>query len=162
LEAREGYVAGLVLTHHALGAAFDLVFRKNEAMVGGLPWNSLVFMEFEDGGGVFELALLVAEAFVLDVAELIESLLELAREAGAVQSEVGQKAMGVDDVEGGGLGAGGRGLGAFEHVNLEEWDAIYAPGSVGELLDQLGFGCGGGLVFVGELAAVAQVCGRVL
>ena len=54
-------------------------------MIGRLPGNAFVFMEFEDGSGVGELAALVAEAFVLDVAELIECLLELAREAGAVQ-----------------------------------------------------------------------------
>jgi len=162
LEACEGYVAGLVLTHHALGATLDLVFCKNEAMVGGVPGNSFVFMEFEDGGGVFELAVLIAEALVLDVAELIERLLELARETGAVQSEICQKAMGVDDVEGGGLGAGGWGLGARKDVGFQERDAIYAPGCVGELLDQLGFGCGGGFVFVDELAAEALVCGRVL
>ena len=58
--------------------------------------------------------------------------------------------------------AGGWGLSAREDVGFQERDAIYAPGCVGELLDQLGFGCGSGLVFVGELAAVALVGGRVL
>jgi hypothetical protein len=29
MEASIGYLARLVLTHHALGAAFDLVFCKN-------------------------------------------------------------------------------------------------------------------------------------
>src|ERR1039457_3587786 len=100
-------------------------------MIGGLPRNSLVFMEFEDGGGVFELAALVLAALELDIA-------------------------------GGGLGAGGWGLSAREDIGFQERDPIYAPGCVGELLDQLGFGCGGGLVFVDELAAVALVCGRVL
>jgi hypothetical protein len=69
--------------------------------------------------------------------------------------------MGVDNVEGWGLGARGWGLDAFEHVGFEEWDAVNAPGRVGELLSQLGFGWGGGLVFVHELAEVALVCGRV-
>jgi hypothetical protein len=63
-------------------------------------------MKFEDGGGVFELAALVLTAVELDIAELIERLLELAGEAGAVQSEAGEEPVGVDDVEGGGLGAG--------------------------------------------------------
>src|ERR1017187_5430287 len=131
-------------------------------MIGGLPRNSFVFVKFEDGGGVFELAALVLGAVELDIAELIERLLELAGEAGAVQSEAGEEPVGVDDVEGGGLGAGGWGLSAREDIGFQERDPIYAPGCVGELLDQLGFGCGGGLVFVDELAAVALVCGRVL
>jgi hypothetical protein len=119
-------------------------------------------MEFEDGGGVFELAALVLAAVELDIAELIERLLELASEAGAIQCEAGEESMGVDDVEGAGLGAGGWGLSAREDIGFQERDPIYAPGRVGELLDQLGFGCGGGFVFVDELAAVALVCGRVL
>ncbi len=59
-------------------------------MVGGLPGKAFVFMEFEDGGGVPELAALVLAALELDVAELVEGLLELAREAGAVEAEAGE------------------------------------------------------------------------
>jgi hypothetical protein len=46
-----------------------------------------LFVEFEEGGGVFELAALVVAAVGLDAAEVLESFLELAREA----------AVGVDD-----------------------------------------------------------------
>ena len=59
-------------------------------MVGGLPRNAFVFMEFEDGGGVPELAALVLAAFELNVAKLVEGLLKLAREAGAVEAQSGQ------------------------------------------------------------------------
>src|ERR1035438_2054166 len=107
-------------------------------MVGRLPGNSFVFMEFEDGGCVFELAALVLAALELDIAELIERLLELAGEAGAIQCEAGEEPMGVDDVEiNGGLLCWRVG-GALEHVGFEERDAIEAPGCVGELLDPLG------------------------
>jgi hypothetical protein len=51
VEAHVFYVARLVQAHQALSESFDLVFRKNEAMVGGLPGNSFVFVEFEEGGG---------------------------------------------------------------------------------------------------------------
>ena len=49
-----------------------------------------MFMEFEDGGGVPELAALVLAAFELNVAKLVEGLLKLAREAGAVEAQSGQ------------------------------------------------------------------------
>ena len=69
-------------------------------MVGGLPGDSFVFMEFEEGGGVVELAALAVAAVGLDVAEGGERFLELAGEAVALEVEVGEEAMGVDDVEG--------------------------------------------------------------
>jgi hypothetical protein len=119
-------------------------------------------MEFEDGGGIFELAALVMAAVELDIAELIERLLELAGEAGAIQCEAGEEPVGVHDIEiNCGLLCWWVG-GALEHVGFEERDAIDAPGCVGELLDQLGFGWGRGLIFIHELAAVLLVCGRVL
>jgi hypothetical protein len=119
-------------------------------------------MEFEDGGGIFELAALVMAAVELDIAELIERLLELASEAGAIQCEAGEEPMGVHDIEiNGGLLCWRVG-GALEHVGFEERDAIEAPGCVGELLDHLGFGWGCGLILIHELAAVLLVCGRVL
>ena len=46
-------------------------------MIGGLPRNSLVLMEFEDCGGVFELAPFMLAALELDFAELLDGLLEL-------------------------------------------------------------------------------------
>ena len=44
-----------------------------------------MFVEFEEGGGVFELAALALAAVGLDVAEVLESLLELAGEAVALE-----------------------------------------------------------------------------
>jgi hypothetical protein len=119
-------------------------------MIGGFPGNSFVFIEFEDGSGVFELGAFVEEALILEIAEFVEGFLELAREAGAVQAEAGEDAMCVDDVE-------SFGLGAAQDVGLEERNAIEAPGCVGQILDQLGFGGVGGLVFFDELAAVELV-----
>ena len=58
-------------------------------MVAGLPRNAFVFMEFEDGGGIPELAALVPAASELNVAKLVEGLLKLPREAGAVEAEAG-------------------------------------------------------------------------
>ena len=87
-------------------------------MVGGFPGNAFVFIEFVDGGGVFELLVLAIEAFELDVAELVERFLELSCEAGAVQAEAREEAVGVDDVEGRGLGAGGWGLSSIEQVGF--------------------------------------------
>ncbi|MBZ5611905.1 MAG: hypothetical protein LAP38_26895, partial [Acidobacteriia bacterium] len=68
-------------------------------MIGGVEGNSFVFVEFEEGGGVFEVAALALMAVGLDVAELVEGFLELAGEALALDGEVAQQAMGVDDVE---------------------------------------------------------------
>jgi hypothetical protein len=45
----------------------------------GDPGNSFVFVEFEEGGGVFEVAALALGAVGLDVAERVPGLLELAR-----------------------------------------------------------------------------------
>ncbi|HEV8043012.1 MAG TPA: hypothetical protein VGP62_29305 [Bryobacteraceae bacterium] len=114
-------------------------------------------MEFKDGGGVFELVPFAHLAFMLEVAELLERFLELAREAGAMEAEAGEEAMGVDDVESGGLGAGGWGLGAVEDICFEERDAIEAPRGVGQFFYQLGFSCICGLVFIYELAAVVFI-----
>ena len=61
-----------------LGEAFDILFRKNEAMIGGLPENSFVFVEFEEGGGVVEIAALALGAVGLNLTEGVEALLELA------------------------------------------------------------------------------------
>lgn len=83
----------------------------------------------------------------LDFTELLERFLELAGEARAVESESGKQAMGVDDVERRGLGAGGWGLSAGEEVGFQKWDTAESPGGVGEFLDEMSFGGGGGTVW---------------
>ncbi len=153
VEAGAADVLRLDLTHQSPGVALDLVFRKNKAIVGGIPWNSFVLMEFEDVGGVAEVAALLVAPVVLDLAELVECFLELAGEAGAVESEHGE---GLD----GGLRVGER-VGVREDPGFDEWDAVEAPGGIGEFLDELGFGGVGGLIFVAELAAVSLECGGV-
>ena len=154
-------VAGFIEMPEALREALYMVSRKNEAMVGRLPGSSFVLVKFEEGGGVFEVAALVLGAIGLDIAERFQAFLELAGETLALDAEVGEKAMGVDDVKvDGGLLGGGIG-GAGEQVGFEERDAVEAPGGVGEFLDELGFGGSGGLVFVEEAAAMCVVGGSV-
>ena len=57
-----------------------------------------MFVEFEEGGGVFEIAALALGAVGLDLAELVEALLELPGKALALDAEVGDAA-GVDDID---------------------------------------------------------------
>jgi hypothetical protein len=150
-------VARFVEMLEALGEAFDMVFRKNEAMIGRLPGNSFVFVEFEKGGGIFKVAAL------------------------ALDAEVGDEAVGIDDIK---IDTGlivGRIGGAGEHFSLQERDAVETPGGVGDLLDEqrllrdsrkteggasklladltvraapFALGGSGGLVFVEEAAAM--------
>jgi hypothetical protein len=119
-------------------------------MLGGLEGNSFVFVEFEEGGGVFEVAALALGAVRLDFAEQAEGLLELAREALRVQAEGGEER---DQ----GLGAGV----LREQVGFQQRDAVEAPGSVDELLDELGFGGGGRLVLDEEAASMVFKGGAV-
>jgi hypothetical protein len=154
-EAYTGDVAGVVLTHQLLGVAFHLVFCKNEAMIGGLPGKPFMFMEFEERGGVFQVATLAFPAFGLDLAQLFERFLELTRQAMPMDAQVAEEAMGVDDVEIDGGLVIGRISGAGQQVGLEERDAVDAPGGVGQFADELGFGGSGGLVFVAKLAVMS-------
>jgi hypothetical protein len=121
-------------------------------MIGGLPGNSFVFVEFQEGSGVFEVATLALGAVGLDLADGVQGFLELAGEPRVVQAEGGEGAVGVDDVE----------VGAVEESGFEQRDAVEAPGGVGELLGELSFGGSGGLILVEELAAVLLVGGGVL
>ncbi len=57
-----------------------------------------------------------------------------------------------------GLVGGGKG----QEVGFEGGDSVQAPGGVGEGLDQMGFGCAFGMVFVGEGLVVALVGSEVL
>jgi len=130
-------------------------------MVGGLPWKTFVFIEFEDGGGILEFSALALEAVGLNLAKLVEGFLELAGEPMALQVEVCDEAMGVDDVEVDTRLLIGRVGGAGEQVGLEQRDAIEAPGGVDQFLDELGFGRSCRLVFVHELAALRFVGGWI-
>ena len=78
-------MAGLILTHQAFRVLLDALLRKNEAMVGRLPGNAFVFMEFQEVGGIAEVATFLSAAFGLEVAELAEGVLELAGEASGVE-----------------------------------------------------------------------------
>jgi hypothetical protein len=73
-----------------------LVSRRSDRHKGA----SRVFVH---GGSVAKVATLTLEALGL---ELVKGFLELAGEALAVESERGEQAVGVDDVESGGLGLG--------------------------------------------------------
>src|ERR1700689_2270265 len=101
-------------------------------MLGGLPRNSFVFVEFEDGGGVLEVATLALGAVSLDFTERVKAFLELAGEALVVQAEGGEGAVGVDDVEVNPGLFGGRVGGAVEEGGFERGDAVDTPGGVGD------------------------------
>jgi hypothetical protein len=126
-------------------------------MIGGLPGNSFVLMEFEEGGSVFEVVVLALAAVGLDFAELVERFLKLAGDALRLDAEVVEEPMGVDDVE-----IDCRLLrrwvgGTRQEVGFKERDAVETPGGVDELLDELSFGFSGRLVFVYELAAMVFI-----
>jgi hypothetical protein len=131
-------------------------------MLGGVKGNPFAFMEFQEGCGAFEVALLLVATLGLDFAELVQGFLELAGESLIVEAEGGEGAVGVDNIEVDGRLIGGRVSGAVEKGGFEQRNAVEAPGGVGEFLGELAFGCGGGLIFVDELAAVALVGGEVL
>ncbi len=109
-------------------------------MVGGLPGKSFMVMEFEESGGILEVARAALAAGGLDVAETEERFLELAGEATALDAKVGDEAVGVYDCEVAGAG---------EEVRFDERDAVEAPGGVDE-------------VFGEKLGAMRFVCGPIL
>ncbi len=115
-------------------------------MAGGIPGKSFALMAQEEFGGFGELAAFQVVTLFLDFAELIERFLELAGEARAVQSERGQ-------LRDQGLGVGVLG----KQLGFEEWDAVEAPGGVGDFVDQLSLGGGGGGVLIEKLLDVALV-----
>ena len=121
-----------------------------------------MFVEFQKGCGAFEIAFLLESPLRLNFSQLIQGFLELAGETLGVHAEGGEGAVGVDDIEVDGSLIGGRVGGTVEEFGFEHGDAIEAPGSVGELLGELGFSVSGGVIFVEELAAVTLVVGRVL
>ncbi|MBV9769664.1 MAG: hypothetical protein JOZ32_08845 [Bryobacterales bacterium] len=120
-----------------------------------------MLVQFEEGGGVFKIAALALDAVLLDSAEGVEALLELAGEALALDAEMGEEAMGVDDIEGDFLVERDGSGGARENVGFEQRNAVEAPGGVDELLNELGFSGSGGLVFVRKSAAMVFKGGRV-
>jgi hypothetical protein len=66
-------VARFVESPQALGECFDLVFCKNEPILGRIVGECFVFMEFQEGRGVFEVAALALGTVGLDVAERVEA-----------------------------------------------------------------------------------------
>jgi len=103
-------------------------------MIGGLPGNSFVFMEFQECGGVLQVAAIALATIGLDFAELVQGFLELAGEPLVVHAESGEGAVGVDDVEFDASLLGGRVGAAVKKSGFEQGDAIEAPGRVGQFL----------------------------
>jgi hypothetical protein len=92
-------------------------------MIGGLPRNSFVSVEFQEGGCILEVAALALGALGLDFAEVFDGLLELAGQPRVVQAEGGKR------------GNKGLGVGVLgKQLGLEQGDAVEAPGGVGEFL----------------------------
>jgi hypothetical protein len=83
-----------------------------------------VLMEFQEGRGALEVALLLAAAIGLYFAELVQGFLELAREPMAVQAEGGEGAVGVDDVKIDGRLVRGRVGGAVQKRGFQVGNAI--------------------------------------
>ena len=113
-----------------------------------------VFVVDEEGGGFTELLAFLVAAVFLKAAELVERLLKLAGEARAVERERGER---LDD----GVRRTVRAGGEIEEASFEERDAAQAPCGVGELLDEEGFSCVGGLIFFLKLPAVLFVGGGI-
>ena len=105
-------------------------------------------MHFEQCGGAFEVAFFFGAAIGLEVAQLIESFVELAGEAVGVEGEFGDGLVGIDDVELDGGFRSGRMGGAREQFGFECGGAVEAPGGIDEFLDELLFGGALGLIFV--------------
>src|SRR5579871_2840553 len=126
-------------------------------MVGGLPGKPFVFMEFEQGGGVLELAVLPLAALGLDGSELNEGLFEEVGDAMAVQAEVAE---GLNRGLGRRWGLGVHGLG--EQIGFEKRHALETPSGVGEFVDEMVFGGGGRFVLIEELLDMELEGGEVL
>src|SRR5579883_469010 len=145
-------------------------------------------MELQQGGGIFQVVALAEAAIILHLAQLFDRLLELARQARALDVDTGDDAVGVDDIKVDSRLLVGRVFGADLYISagtterpasifltglwaappcagyqvgFEQRDAVETPGGVDQFLDELGFGGVGGLVFVEELAAVGFVPVRV-
>lgn len=112
----------------------------------------------EDFGRIAELLAFAFAPLFLNFAELLEGFLKLTGEPLAVQSERGESAVGIDDVE----VCSGRVGGAGEQIGFKVWNSIEPPGGISEFVDELDFGGGGRLVFIQKLLDVASESGRVL
>jgi hypothetical protein len=92
-----------------------------------------VLVANEEVGSFVELTALDAATFVLHIAELIDGFLELAGEARAVEAKRGE------------LGDEGLRVGVLhEQFSFDEWDAVEAPGGVGDFVGELRLGGRGG------------------
>ena len=111
-----------------------------------------MFVEFEEGGGLFELAAFEVLPVGLDVTQCDKRFLELAGEAGGLAVEAGEEVVGFDDR---------KAVCAGDEAGFKKRDAAQAPGGVAEFFDELGFGGRGRLVFVEEGATVGFEGGGV-
>lgn len=73
---RSGAKSSLLLAPQAMRVLGDLFMRKNEAIVGRIPRRSLMLMKGQEFGGIVKVAALALVALGLDLAELVDSLLE--------------------------------------------------------------------------------------
>ena len=118
-------------------------------------------MHFEELGGIVQLVAFAAAAFVLNFMEQFEGAPGLAGEAMAVDADLGDGALVLEESEG--YGKGGfsvlmLGLDAVFHcgdaereeVGLDRGGTVLSPGSIDKRMDELGLGGAFGLVFIEE------------
>jgi hypothetical protein len=86
-----GDVVGLIDAVPSPDEGLDLGGRKNEPILSGIVGEIALFVHFENLGGVHHLAPFVFTAFGLDLAELLQSTVEQAREALLVNVDVGER-----------------------------------------------------------------------
>src|ERR1700730_8825140 len=159
---------GLQPAFFAAHIGLDFGIRKNEAILGGLVGKVFILVHFQDSGGPAELELFGFAALGLNLAEQNEGAFELAREALAVNADIGERAVVFAVGQGhsqGVLGLGMVGADAVFHfgdaereeVGLDSSGAVELPGCVGERLGELSFDGAFGLAFIEEGLGVALV-----
>jgi len=167
--AFECVVAALV----AVDVGLYIFIRKNEAILGGIVRQAVFFVHFQEVGGIVQLMALAAAALVLDFTELVESAFELAGEALAVDTDLGEGAGVLAERQGHCEGSFGLrmirpdagfhfGAAEREEIGLDRGSAVDSPGGIDERLDELGFGGTFGLVFVEEGFRVTLIGGVIL
>ena len=136
-------IVRLIRTILATQKRFDLVVRKNEAILGRFVGKILVLVHFQNLGRLVELALFGCAAFGLDLAKQREGAFELTGEALALGADAGEGPHVFAKCQSHGEGSFGlRMVGAKavfhfrdaerEEIGFEGGGAVEPPGSIDE------------------------------